>query len=275
MSQVVDKKQFQDLVWDYYHDHKRNYLPWRTHCEDVNFAYRVLVSEIMLQQTQVNRVIDKFNQWMELFPTISSLANADLDVVLSAWNGLGYNRRAKYLLESAKIIVSRYRGKIPCDTIQLESLPGIGKATAAAIVVYAYNLPMVFIETNIRTVFIFHFFPYVEAVADTELTSIIKNCLDKENPREWYWALMDYGSFLKQTLGNISKNSKHYRKQSTFMGSTRQLRGTILKLLLASSRTYNELRECSHFDERLDKVLLTLEKEKLIKKTGVKYIIYQ
>jgi len=275
MSQILDINQFQEIVWGYYRAHKRNHLPWRQNIDDANFAYYVLVSEIMLQQTQVNRVIDKFNQWMELFPTIFVLAAADLEIVLGAWSGLGYNRRPKYLLESAKIIVSKFKGQVPADISQLEALPGIGKATAAAIVVYAYNIPKVFIETNIRTVFIHHFFPLNMKVADTELFPLIERCLDRENPREWNWALMDYGSYLKQSFGNVSKNSKHYKKQSAFEGSSRQLRGNILKLLLIKKRTFDELQEINLFDERLSGVLATLEKEKLIKKTGVKYTIYQ
>jgi A/G-specific adenine glycosylase len=275
MPEILAINQFQEIVWDYYRAHKRNNLPWRHDIDDENFAYYVLVSEIMLQQTQVNRVIYKFNQWIELFPTIATLAAADLDVVLHAWSGLGYNRRAKYLLESAKVIVSEHEGRIPSEPGLLEALPGIGKATAAAVVVYAYNLPKLFVETNIRTVFIHHFFPFAEHVADKELLPLIESSLDKENPREWYWALMDYGSFLKQSVGNISQKSKHYKKQSTFEGSSRQLRGAILKLLLVKKRTYDELSAMNLFDERLDEVLAALEKEKLIKKTGVSYTIYQ
>ena len=275
MPEGSEINQFQEIVWEHYHAHQRKNLPWRQNIDDINFDYRVLVSEMMLQQTQVNRVIDKFNQWVELFPTISSLANASFDEVLSAWSGLGYNRRARYLQETAIILLNEFDGHIPREVSRLVELPGIGQATAAAIIVYAFNLPLVFIETNIRTVFIHHFFPDTTQVSDAQLVSLIDQSMDKENPREWYWALMDYGSFLKQSVGNISKNSKHYKKQSKFEGSARQLRGSVLKLLLIKERTLRDLQENTFFDERLETILATLEREKLIKKTGVKYIIYQ
>jgi len=275
MPEGSEINQFQEIVWEHYHAHQRKNLPWRQNIDDINFDYRVLVSEMMLQQTQVNRVIDKFNQWVELFPTISSLANASFDEVLSAWSGLGYNRRARYLQETAIILLNEFDGHIPREVSRLVELPGIGQATAAAIIVYAFNLPLVFIETNIRTVFIHHFFPDTTQVSDAQLVSLIDQSMDKENPREWYWALMDYGSFLKQSVGNISKNSKHYKKQSKFEGSARQLRGSVLKLLLIKERTLRDLQENTFFDERLETILATLEREKLIKKTGVKYIIYR
>ena len=145
MPEGSEIDQFQEIVWEYYRAHQRKNLPWRQNIDDINFGYRVLVSEMMLQQTQVNRVIDKFNQWMEVFPTISSLANASFDEVLSAWSGLGYNRRAKYLQESAILLLNEFDGHIPREVSKLVALPGIGQATAAAIVVYAFNLPLVFI----------------------------------------------------------------------------------------------------------------------------------
>jgi len=275
MLEGSEINQFQEIVWEHYHAHQRKNLPWRQNIDDINFDYRVLVSEMMLQQTQVNRVIDKFNQWMELFPTISSLANAGFDEVLSTWSGLGYNRRARYLQETAIILLNEFDGHVPREVSRLVELPGIGQATAAAIITYAFNLPLVFIETNIRTVFIHHFFPDTTQVSDAQLVSLIDQSMDKENPREWYWAIMDYGSFLKQSVGNISKNSKHYKKQSKFEGSARQLRGSILKLLLIKERTLRDLQENTFFDERLEAILATLERERLIKKTGVNYIIYQ
>jgi len=275
MPEGSEIDQFQEIVWEYYRAHQRKNLPWRQNIDDINFGYRVLVSEMMLQQTQVNRVIDKFNQWMEVFPTISSLANASFDEVLSAWSGLGYNRRAKYLQESAILLLNEFDGHIPREVSKLVALPGIGQATAAAIVVYAFNLPLVFIETNIRAVFIHHFFRYTTQVSDAQLVPLIEQSMDRVNPREWYWALMDYGSFLKQSVGNISKNSMHYTKQSKFEGSARQLRGSVLKLLLVKESTLRDLQESTFFDERLETILATLESEKLIKKTGVKYIIYR
>lgn len=219
--------EFIKTVKNYYSD---NYRPmeWRDTIE----PYYVLVSEIMLQQTQVNRVKEKFAEFIKKFPTIDDLAKAELDEVIATWSGLGYNRRAIFLKKAAEQICSKHDSKIPDDHTLLTDLPGIGKATASAILVYAYNKPEVYIETNIRTVFIYHFFPDSETVTDDELMPFIEETVDETNPREWYWALMDYGTHLKKTVGNLSRKSKSYTKQSKFEGSKRQKRGLILKTLL-------------------------------------------
>ena len=264
---------FKETVWGHYNSQGR-LLPWRQAVEDENFGYHVLVSELMLQQTQVNRVIEKYDNWLARFPTINAVAAADLEDVLTLWVGLGYNRRAKYLLESCKIISKKYSGVIPKQVDELVQLPGIGRNTASAIAVYAYNVPLSFIETNIRTVFIYHFFSDKDHVSDTELMPIISATVDIHNPREWYWALMDYGTFLKNKVGNFSKKSAHYKKQSKFEGSRRQLRAKIVRELIGKTMSRNELIELCSNDTRINEVLNELISEKIINKTGVKYNIF-
>jgi A/G-specific adenine glycosylase len=217
---------FQELVWNYYHDFGRHDLAWRQPEPDGSFdPYKIMVSELMLQQTQVQRVITKYKEFLALFPDVASLAQAQLGDVLRVWMGLGYNRRAKFLHQSATMVMADFGSVFPTDTAQLVKLPGVGINTAGAIASYAYNQPVVFVETNIRTVIIHHFFNDHTGIADKDILKLVEQTLDHEHPREWYWALMDYGSYLKQTVGNVSRQSKTYAKQSTFAGSKRQIRG--------------------------------------------------
>lgn len=259
----MNTSEFQETVWDYYSKNART-MPWRDNTD----PYYVLVSELMLQQTQVDRVIPKFKEFVSRFPDITSLAGASLGDVISLWSGLGYNRRARFLHESAKAIVAEMGGTIPNDNEKLISLPGIGENTAAAIRAYAFNEPVVFVETNIRAAIIHHFFEDTsEGVSDAEVLEIAQNVLDTENPREWYWALMDYGSHLKKTHGNPARRSKHHTKQSAFEGSSRQIRGNVLKLLITEPMSFKELQ--AHInDDRLQTVLDQLVKEKMIIVSG-------
>jgi A/G-specific adenine glycosylase len=185
----------------------------------------------MLQQTQVGRVVEKYIQFIKTFPTIQVLATAPLSSVIVAWQGLGYNRRAKTLHQAVKIILEKHEGIFPRTITELDALPGIGHATASAILAYAFNEPTVYIETNIRSVFIHHFFPKKKTVHDNELLPYIEIALDKKQPRTWYSALMDYGAMLKLKKGNASRNSAHYTKQKTFKGSARHARGALLREL--------------------------------------------
>lgn len=256
---------FVSLVWGYYDKHGRE-LPWRRTAD----PYAIMVSEIMLQQTQVSRVIPKFLAFLQTFPTVYDLADAPLSEVLKAWSGLGYNRRAKYLHESAKVITQKYHGTFPQKLDDLTALPGIGVNTAGAILAYAYNIPVVFIETNIRTVYIHHFFADKSNVTDKELLPIIKKTVDAKNPREWYWALMDYGSFLKQTVGNLSRSSKHYAKQTPFEGSKRKVRGAILRSLASRNLELVELEALTD-DNRTHAILKDLVAEGLISEKDGSY----
>lgn len=220
-------QEFIEIIWGYYHANKRQFT-WRTNPS----PYQVLISEIMLQQTQTFRVAPKFELFMQELPTIEALATAPFAQILALWKGLGYNRRARYLQETAQRIVSEHGGIVPCDPRILETFPGIGYATARSIVAFAYNIPTVFIETNIRAVFIKHFFPEQEKITDKQLMPLITETVDRENPREWYYALMDYGVKLKAEHKNPSRASAHHTQQSKFQGSNRQIRGKILEHLL-------------------------------------------
>ncbi len=261
-------KSFQKIVWNFYQKNRRVF-PWR----ETTDPYAIMVSEIMLQQTQAERVVPKFTAFMKKFPTPQALAKAPLADVLSMWQGLGYNRRALFLKRSAEEVVSKHSGKIPNTLESLNALPGVGPYTAGAILTFAFNKPCVFIETNIRTVFIHHFFKNTRnKISDEKLLPLIKECLpripqldavrgaseacDQDvqkyvaganersnkgmrqlwNSREWYSALMDYGSHLKSTLPNPSRKSTGHTKQSKFKGSHRELRGQILKYVLTHKK---------------------------------------
>lgn len=255
----MDIQGFKQVVWDYYLDFGRD-LPWRNAEADGSFdPYKIMVSEIMLQQTQAARVIPKYISFIARFPTTKILAKAPLADVLAEWSGLGYNRRAKYLWQAAQAIQDTF----PNTNDDLVKLPGIGKNTAGAIMAYAFNKPIVFIETNVRTVYIHHFFGDQLGIDDKELIPLIEATLDREQPREWYWALMDYGVFLKATVGNTARNSKHYTKQSMFKGSKRQIRGQVIRILTDGPITLQEL-EAQIVDERLPSVVRDLLHEGLI-----------
>lgn len=237
-SRAIDIAGFRQTIYDYYEKHGRHTLPWRT--SHVT-PYHILVSEIMLQQTGVERVIPKFLEFCAAFPTVSVLAAAAQSVVVSHWIGLGYNRRAVYLQKAAQQIVADFDGWIPQDRMVLMTLPGIGPYTSASIAAFAYDRPEIVIDTNIRTIFIHHFFPARTDVGDTELIPYIQATLDISAPRRWYSALMDYGVFLKSSIGNETKRSKTYAVQSAFMGSRRQIRGAILKLLRTQAYPVTDL----------------------------------
>ncbi len=196
----------------------------------------------MLQQTQAERVAGFYRPFLKTFPSFKALAQAPVREVLSAWQGLGYNRRAILLHRLAGEVMQRYRGSLPSSTEELKKLPGIGSATAGALLAFAFNRPAVFIETNIRAVFLHHFFPRKINIDDTQLLPLISLTVDTERPRIWYWALMDYGVFLKKKYGNPSRRSAHHVRQAPFEGSDRQLRGRLTRLLLGRQKA--GLAEC-------------------------------
>ena len=195
----------------------------------------------MLQQTQVSRVIEKYKEFIKAFPTVRALARAPLADVLKVWSGLGYNRRGKYLHDAAKQIVEKHGGRVPKDTGALRTLSGVGEYTAGAVRVFSFNEPDVLIETNIRAAFIHHFFPMRRSVSDTEISTLLSKVGAGEDPREWHWALMDYGAHLKRSGVRNNSRSAHYTKQSKFEGSLRQVRGAILRALHSGPKTEREL----------------------------------
>lgn len=228
----------------------------------------------MLQQTQVSRVLLKYKEFLRIFSTVRSLAHAPLADVLRVWSGLGYNRRAKFLHQMAQAVVGEHKGKFPTTIEGLQSLPGVGPYTAGAIYAFAYDKPHPVIETNIRTVYLHHFFAEKTAVSDKELFPIIEATLQTTHPREWYWALMDYGSYLKSTGIKNNAKSKHYTKQSAFVGSKRQVRGAIMRELLKGPSTIAKItKNINKEKETIQTVLEDLVKEGMIAKKINNYSI--
>ncbi len=265
---MVTIEEFNSCIWNFYKENSRD-LPWRESEQNGSFdPYKILVSELMLQQTQVSRVVPKYNSWIKTFPDIQILAHASLTSVLTAWSGLGYNRRAKYLHDSAKQILQL--GYFPNSVNKLTLLPGVGRNTAGAIAAYAFNEPEVFIETNVRTVFLYEFFKNESNVTDREIAALVQKTVDKNNPREWYWAIMDYGSYLKKSHGNNIKNSKHYKAQTKFIGSKRQIRGQIIKALSKGKLKFESLEE-QIGDKRFQQAISELETEGLVMRTSSYY----
>lgn len=239
-------------------------MPWR---EDTR-PYYVLVSELMLQQTQVPRVVPKFEAFIERFPDEQTLASASLADVLRMWQGLGYNRRAKFLHEAAKMILEEFGGVFPESEADILRLPGVGKNTAGAIRAYAFNMPSIFVETNVRTVYIHHFFADNFTVDDKQIIGLLEATIDRNNPRQFYQNLMDYGSWLKsQGVRNISQ-SRHYKKQSPLKGSVREVRGQIVRALSEEAMTEALLRRTISSDERFTAALDGLLKEGIVQQSG-------
>ncbi|WP_224959517.1 A/G-specific adenine glycosylase [Geomonas subterranea] len=230
MTETVTNQEvaaFRRAIVDHYVAHGRR-LPWR----ETRDPYAILVSEIMLQQTQVERVREKYLRFLAVFPGWEELAGAELSGVLSLWQGLGYNRRAVSLQLCARGVLQRFGGTLPREVELLQSLPGIGPYTARAVAAFAFGVATPFIETNIRSVFIHHFFPESHCVRDADILPLVELTMDREHPREWYYALMDYGAHLKRGTANPGRNSAHHVRQSPFRGSNREQRSLILKAIL-------------------------------------------
>jgi A/G-specific adenine glycosylase len=229
----------------------------------------------MLQQTQVDRVTEKYREFLAAFPDFPSLAKAPAAKLLRIWSGMGYNRRALALKKLAQAVVTEHTGKLPSDPDILATLPGIGPYTAGAVAAFAFNKPVVFMDTNIRRVFIHEFLHDRRNIHDDELLPLVHQTLDTKKPRKWYNALMDYGSMLKKEQVNPNKRSAHYTRQGPFENSNRQVRGRILKVLV-KGRPLSEVRivkEAGMDAERVKKNLAALEKEGFIIKKGRSYVI--
>jgi len=260
-------RMFQKLIYAFYKNSGREF-PFRKNLT----PYNILISEIMLQQTQTKRVSEKFVNFIEKFPDFQALSEAPLEKILKEWQGLGYNRRAIALKKIAGIVIKSHNGILPKSIEELKSFPQIGHNTASSILTFAFNQPTIFIETNIRTVFIYFFFNDKNKVNDKEIIPLIEQTFDKKNPRKWCYAIMDYGVMLKKKFPKLNKKSAHYRKQSPFKGSARQIRGQILKILVEKKTvSKSELKNSFKYanDDLMNKILLQLEKEGFIELKGL------
>jgi A/G-specific adenine glycosylase len=231
---------FRSVVLEHYHRHYRSFA-WR----DTRDPWHILVSEVMLQQTQTHRVVPKYAAWFEEFPDLASLATAPLSAVYEAWKGLGYNNRALRLRDTARICREQHSGQVPEDEAALLALPGIGRYTARAVRCFSWNHDDIFLETNIRSALIFHFFPDPQLlVKDQALEPVAAAVLDKADPRSWHYAMMDYGAWLKKVALNPSRRSTAHARQPAFEGSPRQARGAVLRALAESGTgTVQELAD--------------------------------
>jgi A/G-specific adenine glycosylase len=256
-------KEFRTLIYSFYEKEGRSF-PWRKRLD----PWGILVSEVMLQQTQTERVVPYWERWMEKWPRPGDLRRASLQEVLKEWSGLGYNRRGRYLRECAGIIAGEYGGRLPDTAAELEKLPGIGAYTAGAVSCFAWNRPEVFIETNIRAVMIHFFFGDRAGIRDSEILPLLEKHLDRENPRNWYWALMDYGAALKRLTPNPGRRGAAYSRQSGFRGSFRELRGSLIRALVsggpAALGELGRLPEIGRDEKEIYRALQALEKESMV-----------
>lgn len=266
---------FQRKILTWYAANKRD-LPWK-HARD---PFRILVSEIMLQQTQVSRVLPKYQEFLEKFPTVQALAEASDRQLLRTWSGLGYWRRAHYLKQAAQEIVKTHRGKFPRDIKALQTLPGFGPYTAGAVACFAFNSSEAFLDTNIRRVYLHFFFPGQHQVSDQQILAIAQSAVWKKDPRTWHYALLDYGA-LELPRKGINTRSRHYHRQTPFENSFRAFRSQVVKQILA--RPQNKIAHASltaflkkelaksNSPYRPQAVIESLLKDELIKKSARHY----
>lgn len=265
--------EFRSGILDFYQRWGRTF-PWR----ESGDAYHILVSEVMLQQTQTSRVLAKYELFLSRWPTLEDLAGATLLDLLTVWKGLGYNRRALYLHQSAKAS-ERWRWRLPSDERQLRMLPGVGKATAAALMAFAFGKPSIYLETNIRRVIIHCFFADQTNITDGQVEVVLSSLLDGiDDYRRWYYALMDYGVLLKHLLPNPNRRSAHYSRQSAFENSNRQIRGLLIHALTEggpkdAAAIGATLGKFSY--ERVHSCLKALAEEGFVEERGGVYAIKQ
>lgn len=265
MISKKDIEQFQKKVLQFYLDHKRN-LPWRQTTD----PYKILVSEFMLQQTQVSRVIEYYTKWIEKWPTVQKLATEEYKKVLQAWMGLGYNRRARYLHNTATVIVNEFDGDVLSAVKHYEKLPGIGLYTSKAVQIFSANKDIATVDTNIRRIFI-NEFNLDESISDTDLFLLAKQCLTRGKSRDWHNALMDYGSM---HLTSRKTGIRPKTQQSPFKGSDREIRGKILRLLLNEAQSSYDLEKQLYVNpDRLVRILNKMCEEKTISKVNKQYLV--
>ena len=266
----MDDAAFRSLVLKFWRARGRHELPWRKTTD----PYAILVSEVMLQQTQVSRVQERWGAFLKAFPSVRHLARAPLVSVLRLWQGMGYNRRALNLQRMAQAVVTHHGGVIPRTYAELVTLPGVGSYTAGAVMAFAFGTAHPVIETNIRRVYLHHYFSDIAGVTDQQILPVVERTLDRRNPRRWYWALMDYGAHLKTLATNPNRRSKHYTRQTVFAGSHRQLRAKVVRTLLLArgGMSLSKLRGL-HDDLRLDDVVSELVREGFARRTAKKLYV--
>jgi len=257
---------FRARVWAHYRAADRGPMPWR----ETRDPYRVLVSEVMLQQTQVSRVVPVYERFVEAFPTAEALAAAPLDDVLRVWRGLGYNRRAVSLRAAAERVVAEHRGQVPRALEQLRALRGVGPATAAGVRAFAFGEPGVYIETNVRAALLHEFFGQAEGVRDAQLAPVYEAVFDRDQPREWLFALMDYGAHVKRAHANPSRRSAHHTRQTPFEGSRRQKRARLLHAVVdrGQATAASLASELGLDTEQAEELLSELEAEGFLARDG-------
>lgn len=258
-------REFRRTIYSHFHENERE-LPWRLTSD----PYKILVSEFMLQQTQVQRVIEKYGPFITRFTDFAALAHADFRDILAAWQGLGYNRRALSMQRTAQRVVNEFNGRLPDSVETLQTFPGIGPATAGALVAFAFEQPVVFIETNIRRVFIHFFFPDRTGVTDREILPLVETTMDRARVRMWYYALMDYGAMLPKLAPNPNRRSAHHHRQGPFLDSNRQIRGLILKALLTNAHLSEDelVQTVAKQPERTRSMISLLVREGFLDRTG-------
>ncbi|MFN7161275.1 MAG: A/G-specific adenine glycosylase [Candidatus Gracilibacteria bacterium] len=295
--------EYQKRLLDWYKQNGRD-LPWRK----TNDPYKILISEVMLQQTQVDRVMPKYFEFLEKFPTIEDLASASNGDVLRIWSGLGYNSRALRLKAVAEEAVSVYAGKLPDNREKLKALKGIGDYTSGAILAFAYHKPVSFIDTNIKRL-VHRVFVGLELQGwrktDKEMVKVVDEVCDFEHAYEYHQALMDLGATIckatklhchicpmkeicdayaeiKENPLVVAEKRVSYKKQGTpFKESKRYIRGGVVEYLRinAEGAGFKELYDLVNENLRemneteLKTILGDLTREGMIKEEGGKFLL--
>jgi A/G-specific adenine glycosylase len=257
-------------------------LPWRR----TTNAYAILVSEVMLQQTQVRRVIPRYFSFLERFPDLETLASSALKDVLEEWSGLGYNNRAERLRRCAQAVVSARgpggagravsrpeatadpdgRAALPADLRSLQALPGLGPYTARAVLIFAQNADLAAVDANVRRV-LTHELRLPHDLSVPALQSVADAVLPPGRSRDWHNALMDYGALV---LTSRATGIAARARQAPFAGSRRWWRSRVVRALLADGpQTAADLGSTlSLDDERLEELLNLLERDGIVERRG-------
>jgi A/G-specific adenine glycosylase len=256
-------RRFQKKIFSFYEKNKRD-LPWRKTAD----PYKILLSEFMLQQTQVTRVVFYYNKWLRKWPTIHALASASLPEVLEMWMGMGYNTRAVNLHRTARKIIADFHGDVLQAMKQYKELPGIGRYTSQAVQIFSTNADLVTVDTNIRRILISEF-SLPSKMPDKLLWSMAEQCLPLGKSRDWHNALMDYGSL---HLTAKKTGIKPKTRQTHFEGSNRQIRAKILRCLLQKTMSLSELEKTIKIEQkRLRPILEKMMDENIIIKRNATY----